>query len=65
MDIREYLSRVDERDVAGALGVSVHVVRKWRQGARVPRRRNALALVEWSRGVLKLDGIYNPPSKQA
>ena len=64
MDIREYLSNVDERDVAAALGVSIHVVRKWRQGARIPRRRNALALVEWSRGVLKLDGIYHLRSKQ-
>lgn len=65
MNIREYLARVDETEVAKALGVSVHVVRKWRQGARVPRRRNALALIEWSHGVLSLRDVYAPDELKA
>lgn len=65
MDIREFLGKVDENEVATALGVSVHIVRKWRAGKRNPSRKNALALIEWSHGVLTLDGIYLPESRAA
>lgn len=56
---------VIEDDVAAGVGVSVHTVRKWRTGARVPRRAHALALVKWSHGVLTLEGIYSPEKRAA
>lgn len=59
MDIQTYLARVDERDVAVATQCSVHTVRKWRQGRRIPSRKAAARLIDFSRGELSWGGIYN------
>ena len=65
MNIHDFLSRTDEAEVAEAIGVSVHTVRKWRTGARVPSREKALALIKWSHGVLTFEGIFAPISQEA
>lgn len=65
MDIREFLAKVDENEAALATGASVNTVRKWRQGARIPSRKKALRLIDWSHGVLTLDGIYLTPKVEA
>jgi hypothetical protein len=65
MNIQEFLARVNENEVAQAIGVSVHTVRKWRTGDRVPSRERAQALIEWSHGVLSFESIFTPVAKQA
>lgn len=58
MDIREVLAPANEAAIAHDLRVSVHTVRKWRQGARLPRPHHARALIDWSRGALTMDDIF-------
>jgi DNA-binding transcriptional regulator YiaG len=65
MDIREFLSKAKEDEVATAIGVSVHTVRKWRTGDRTPRPEHAYKLIDWSHGVLSLHDIYKPDQHAA
>ena len=60
MNIHDWLSKQDEQRIADETGASVHNVRKWRTGARIPRRASAIKLIELSQGELSLQDIYAP-----
>lgn len=60
----QFLREANENKVARYCRVSVHTVRKWRIGKRIPRPAHALRLHKFSKGELTMDGIYGKGLKR-
>ena len=63
MKLLQYLklSKIDDETFAGAIGVTVSGLRKWKYGERVPRPKMIERIVQETQGAVTANDFYEAP----
>ena len=60
MELKDYIKKRGEDNLAKDLGVSVDTIRSWRYGNRQPSVNQAKKLIKLTGHALDWEGIYGP-----